>query len=103
MLVCAPTGAGKTDVAMLTILRTVSQYRADDGTIAKNDFKIVYVAPMKALAAEVVRKFSKRLGGRFEDGGLGLVVKELTGLRFILFWLLLFLILHFHFNKVICN
>ncbi|KAJ3300578.1 activating signal cointegrator 1 complex subunit [Borealophlyctis nickersoniae] len=78
MLVCAPTGAGKTDVAMLTVLRTLSQNR-HGGRLAKNDFKIVYVAPMKALAAEVVRKFSARLGGREEEGGLGMTVKELTG------------------------
>ncbi|KND03788.1 uncharacterized protein SPPG_01244 [Spizellomyces punctatus DAOM BR117] len=78
MLVCAPTGAGKTDIAMLTVMRTLSQHR-HDGRLAKNDFKIVYVAPMKALAAEVVRKFSARLGGREQDGGLGISVRELTG------------------------
>ncbi|KAI9348199.1 Sec63 Brl domain-containing protein [Obelidium mucronatum] len=49
------------------------------GFIMKNEFKIVYVAPMKALAAEVVAKFSKRLGGSEAEGGLGLTVKELTG------------------------
>lgn len=77
MLVCAPTGAGKTDVAMLTVLRCVSRH----ATIAppapihvrKNEFKIVYVAPMKALVSEVVAKFSKRLAY------LGLRVRELTG------------------------
>ncbi|TPX31933.1 hypothetical protein SmJEL517_g04845 [Synchytrium microbalum] len=78
MLICAPTGAGKTDVAMLTVLRTLQQYRKD-GHLLKNDFKIVYVAPMKALAAEIVRKFSSRLGAKESEGGLGLVVKELTG------------------------
>jgi len=35
--------------------------------------QIVYVAPMKALAAEVTANFGKRLAP------LGLVVKELTG------------------------
>ncbi|KAG0171135.1 hypothetical protein DFQ28_003899 [Apophysomyces sp. BC1034] len=82
MLVCAPTGAGKTDVAMLAALRCISQYCNPpprkgvtdvDFTIAKNDFKIVYVAPMKALAAEVVEKMGKRL--KF----LGVSVRELTG------------------------
>jgi hypothetical protein len=72
MLVCAPTGAGKTDVAMLTILNTISQHRNND-VIEKDDFKIVYVAPMKALAAEVVRKFEKRLKY------LKIQVRELTG------------------------
>jgi hypothetical protein len=37
--------------------------------------QIVYVAPMKALAAEVTANFGKRLAA------LGLVVKELTGVR----------------------
>ncbi|OAD78991.1 hypothetical protein PHYBLDRAFT_154493 [Phycomyces blakesleeanus NRRL 1555(-)] len=82
MLVCAPTGAGKTDVAMLTVLRCLYQYCSTppqkgsteiDFTIAKNDFKIVYVAPMKALAAEIVEKMGKRL--KF----LGVSVRELTG------------------------
>ncbi|KAI8925867.1 Sec63 Brl domain-containing protein [Entophlyctis helioformis] len=62
MLVCAPTGAGKTDIAMLTVLRTVSQHFVD-GVLQHDKFKIVYVAPMKALAAEIVRKFSSRLAG----------------------------------------
>ncbi|CCM04831.1 uncharacterized protein FIBRA_07024 [Fibroporia radiculosa] len=68
MLVCAPTGAGKTDVAMLTILRVLSQHRSSASTscsmaasILKNEFKIIYVAPMKALASEIVRKLGKRL------------------------------------------
>ncbi|KAI8847431.1 Sec63 Brl domain-containing protein [Chytridium lagenaria] len=78
MLVCAPTGAGKTDVAMLTVLRTLSQFM-QNGVIQKNDFKIVYVAPMKALAAEIVAKFSSRLGVPESQGGLGISVRELTG------------------------
>ena len=63
---------------MLTVLCCLNKFRIN-GRLAKNDFKIVYVAPMKALAGEIVRKFSKRLGGREEDGGLGVSVKELTG------------------------
>ncbi|KAJ3077291.1 activating signal cointegrator 1 complex subunit [Podochytrium sp. JEL0797] len=78
MLVCAPTGAGKTDVAMLAVLRCLGQHRKH-GFIMKNEFKIVYVAPMKALAAEIVAKFSKRLGASEAAGGLGIQVKELTG------------------------
>lgn len=72
MLVCAPTGAGKTDVAMLTVLRTISMFR-DANKIKLDDFKIIYVAPMKALAAEITRKFSSRLSC------LGVQVRELTG------------------------
>ncbi len=72
MLVCAPTGAGKTNIAMISVLREVAQNMVGD-TINRNDFKIVYVAPMKALAAEVTASFSKRLAP------LGLSVRELTG------------------------
>ncbi|CAN6668065.1 RQC trigger complex helicase Slh1p [Trichomonascus vanleenenianus] len=78
LLVCAPTGAGKTDVALLTMLCTISQhseYDAESGTYNVNydDFKIVYVAPLKALAAEIVEKMGKRLAW------LGIRVRELTG------------------------
>lgn len=90
LLVCAPTGAGKTDVAMLTVLRAIRQhagtpeavlggangtgkYSANTFGIRHDDFKIIYVAPMKALASEIVGKFSKRL--RY----LGVKVRELTG------------------------
>jgi len=62
MLVCAPTGAGKTNVAMLTVLREMSRH-IDSGVLDRDAFKIIYVAPMKALAQEVVMKFGKRLGG----------------------------------------
>merc|ERR1711892_175711 len=52
LLVAAPTGAGKTNVALLTVLNTIRQYTDPSGKIRLRDFKIVYVAPMKALAAE---------------------------------------------------
>lgn len=47
ILMCAPTGAGKTNVAMLAILHTVSLYRRRDGSVDTSQFKIIYVAPMK--------------------------------------------------------
>lgn len=72
MLVCAPTGAGKTNVAMLTIVHTLRAH-CDQGVINRDDFKIVYIAPMKALAAEMVENFGKRLRP------LGISVRELTG------------------------
>ncbi|KAK3097478.1 hypothetical protein FSP39_009969 [Pinctada imbricata] len=72
LLICAPTGAGKTNIAMLTILHEMRQH-ISQGVIKKDEFKIIYVAPMKALAAEMVRNF----GGRLEP--LGISVKELTG------------------------
>ncbi|GAB4820015.1 hypothetical protein N2152v2_007061 [Parachlorella kessleri] len=72
LLVCAPTGAGKTNIAMLSVLREVGA-NMRHGVIQKADFKVVYVAPMKALAGEVTTNFRKRLEP------LGLVVRELTG------------------------
>ena len=47
ILMCAPTGAGKTNVAMLAILHTVGLYRRRDGSVDTSQFKIIYVAPMK--------------------------------------------------------
>jgi activating signal cointegrator complex subunit 3 len=72
MLVCAPTGAGKTNVAMLCVVQTIRQH-IEAGVIKKDKFKIVYVAPMKALAAEMAEGFGRRLAP------LGLTVRELTG------------------------
>ncbi|XP_067458608.1 activating signal cointegrator 1 complex subunit 3 [Thunnus thynnus] len=73
LLICAPTGAGKTNIAMLTVLHEIRQHLQPGGVIKKDEFKIVYVAPMKALAAEMTNYFSKRLEP------LGITVKELTG------------------------
>ncbi|KAK2973851.1 hypothetical protein RJ640_003259 [Escallonia rubra] len=120
ILVCAPTGAGKTNIAMIAVLHEVlggavsynvndlvinrfknfswdpklmafpffkgessSSNLSDallkiglhfkDGYLHKDEFKIVYVAPMKALAAEVTKTFSHRLAP------LNVIVKELTG------------------------
>ena len=67
LLVCAPTGAGKTNIAMMTVLREVSKHvdeTTGDFFEDAEDFKIVYVAPMKALAAEVTAAFSRRLAPR---------------------------------------
>ncbi|RXH89650.1 hypothetical protein DVH24_032007 [Malus domestica] len=74
ILLCAPTGAGKTNVAVLTILHQIGlNMNKENGTINHSDYKIVYVAPMKALVAEVVRNLSNRL----QD--YGVTVKELSG------------------------
>ena len=73
MLVCAPTGAGKTNVAVLTMLHEVGLHVQPDGALDKGKFKIVYIAPMKALVAEMVGNFQKR----FDP--YGLKVAELTG------------------------
>ena len=71
---------GKTDVALMSIIRVLTQYvhpglstHSSGFSINRDAFKIIYVAPMKALAAEITRKFSKRLAW------LGIHVRELTG------------------------
>ena len=82
MLICAPTGAGKTDTAMLAILNAIGhnvspnpleEPNASEFVVNAEDFKIIYVAPMKALAAEITEK----LGGRL--AWLGIQVREFTG------------------------
>ncbi|KAI4125089.1 MAG: hypothetical protein LQ338_004476 [Usnochroma carphineum] len=76
MLVCAPTGSGKTNVAMLAMLREIGKHRNDStGEIMLDDFKIVYIAPLKALVQEQVGNFGKRLEP------YGIKVSELTGDR----------------------
>ena len=74
MLICAPTGAGKTNVAMLCMLHEIGMHRsATTGEVDLDAFKIVYVAPMKALVQEMVLNFRNRLEP------FGVTVNELTG------------------------
>ncbi|KAF5455565.1 hypothetical protein F2P56_025126 [Juglans regia] len=73
ILLCAPTGAGKTNVAVLTILQQIALNRNSDGSFNHSNYKIVYVAPMKALVAEVVGNLSNRL--QYFD----VKVRELSG------------------------
>ena len=76
MLICAPTGSGKTNVAMLTILREIGKNRnPETGEINLDAFKIVYIAPLKALVQEQVGNFGARLRP------YGVTVAELTGDR----------------------
>lgn len=74
ILLCAPTGAGKTNVAMLTVLRTLSKlYNEKTKKFNLRNCKIVYIAPLKALVQEQVREFQRRLDI------FGVKVSELTG------------------------
>ena len=66
MLIGAPTGSGKTIMSELAMLRVFKQTPKS---------KIIYVAPLKALAKERIIDWKKRL----ENGPLGKVVLELTG------------------------
>eukprot|EP00611_Tribonema_gayanum_P026985 TRINITY_DN6549_c0_g3_i1.p1 TRINITY_DN6549_c0_g3~~TRINITY_DN6549_c0_g3_i1.p1 ORF type:complete len:2065 (-),score=717.17 TRINITY_DN6549_c0_g3_i1:1631-7681(-) len=87
LLLCAPTGAGKTNVAMLAMLHEIGQHRLDvqdrmdteEGQVTVNvpvdldTFKMVYIAPMKALVQEVVMNLTRRLKP------YGMTVRELSG------------------------
>eukprot|EP01035_Chromulina_nebulosa_P017991 gene17991-23628_t len=73
LLLCAPTSSGKTLVSLLCMLNIIGSYRLPDGEIDVDGFKIVYIAPMKALVQECVLNFSKRLQP------FGINVKELSG------------------------
>lgn len=86
MLICAPTSAGKTNIALLAILHLLGQYRVEDGSalgchFEVDKFKVVYIAPMKALVAETVGnlngRFNAVIGGQRID--YGIKVRELTG------------------------
>ena len=77
LLICAPTGAGKTNIAVLTMLHEVMKHRDEEGNIDRDAFKVVYIAPMRALVSEVVGNLQQR----FDP--LGLKVVELTGESFL--------------------
>ncbi|KAL3312680.1 activating signal cointegrator 1 complex subunit [Cichlidogyrus casuarinus] len=73
LLVSAPTGAGKTNVALLCMLQLIKQHLNQGNLVDLEAFKIVYMAPMKALASEMTSNFSRKLAP------LGLKVRECTG------------------------
>ena len=73
LLLCAPTGAGKTNVALLCILREISKYIQESEPWNFENMKVIYIAPMKSLVQEVVLNFRKRLGH------YGIIVDEMTG------------------------
>jgi pre-mRNA-splicing helicase BRR2 len=74
LLLCAPTGAGKTNVALLAILREIGKHvDPATGNIKADEFKCIYIAPMKSLVQEMVGSFGKRLAS------YNLKVGELTG------------------------
>lgn len=58
---------------MMCILHELSKHMNDDGSIRKDEFKCIYVAPMRSLVQEMVGSFKKRLEP------YGLEVGEMTG------------------------
>ena len=56
MLISAPTGAGKTNIALLTASLHIDE-NSKNFDMSLKSFKIIYIAPLKALASEIVTKF----------------------------------------------
>ena len=52
-------GAGKTNVALLSMMHEIGKHINSDGTINTEEFKIIYVAPMRSLVQEMVGNFRK--------------------------------------------
>ncbi|KAE8697882.1 hypothetical protein F3Y22_tig00110610pilonHSYRG00935 [Hibiscus syriacus] len=61
---------GKTNLAVLTILQQLAKHMNSDGSINHRNYKIIYVAPMKALVAG-------NLSHRLES--YGVIARELSG------------------------
>lgn len=66
ILIGAPTGSGKTIMAEIAMLRAFKLY---------SDQKVIYIAPLKALAKERIIDWKKRL----QNGSVKKIVEELTG------------------------
>lgn len=49
LLICAPTGSGKTLVMEMAILHAFDKFKAKPGQFIKSNFKVVYLAPTKAV------------------------------------------------------
>lgn len=60
-------------MALLCIMHEIGKHINKDGSINKDEFKIIYVAPMRSLVAEMTGNFNKRLSS------YGITVSELTG------------------------
>ena len=83
LLITAPTGAGKTNIALVTILREIQKElkmknmsEIDANFNFSNiiwDFKILFLVPLKALANEFINKFTSQLGY------FNLIINEFSG------------------------
>ena len=43
----------------MTMLREIGKHLADDNSVRLDEFKIIYIAPMRSLVQEMVQNFSK--------------------------------------------
>jgi replicative superfamily II helicase len=68
-------GCGKSNIALVAILSSLEQYQSNSNIFQcpkPENFRVVYIAPMKSLVSEITRKYSKALSP------LGIKVQELT-------------------------
>ncbi|KAL0883307.1 hypothetical protein ABMA27_016718 [Loxostege sticticalis] len=70
LVVCAPTGSGKTVVFEMAIVQLLMEMEEENST---EDFKIIYMAPVKALCTERLTEWYSKFTG------LGLLCIEVTG------------------------
>ena len=83
LLITAPTGAGKTNIALVTIIREIEKElklknmnnidEKFDFSKFKWEFKVLFLVPLKALANEFINKFKEQLGY------FNLVINEFSG------------------------
>jgi len=67
-LVIAPTGSGKTLAAFLTAIDTLFQVRTGQPALTReNTTRILYISPVKALAADVQRNLNQPLAGVYAE------------------------------------
>lgn len=67
-LVIAPTGSGKTLAAFLTAIDTLFQFRTTQPSPARETTtRILYISPVKALAADVQRNLNLPLAGVYAE------------------------------------
>ncbi|KAA5942298.1 ATP-dependent helicase [Pantoea sp. Bo_2] len=67
-LVIAPTGSGKTLAAFLTAIDTLFQVRTDQpAPTRESTTRILYISPVKALAADVQRNLNLPLAGVYAE------------------------------------
>lgn len=80
-VISAPTGAGKTGVLELAMLRLLSKHLTTEQSLQplQGGHKIVYIGPIKALVQERHNDWQARYGSQ-----LGLRCVQLTGARVLI-------------------
>ena len=64
LLICAPTGAGKTNIALLTVVHQIKQHIEND-VIMKNKFKVSILMSHAALSSATQNAIPSKFGGKW--------------------------------------